>query len=527
MDKTRKEEFVLCGPHLSTSVGNESIAEYLIPLMKKQPEDFVAQIDAISGESIKGLDFLKMSLRVAEGLLKFGVDAGDVVMMACPNSIRCQATAMGIIFSGAVLAPIDQNLKPLEIQHLMREFQPKYIICESVKANEMRSNVQGLKFSAKIIRLDSSESTPNFFAWPDITTDVDVDNYEPRKVKDSRRDLAVICCSSGSTGLPKGVPLSHYSVLNLDTLSLGTSMLFTSPLFWISGLILLILSCTFKQTRIVPKSSSPEDLLDAIKKYKPHFTLVSPSGILFLVESPKFNLADVSSFNCIFTGGSILGQSTVEKVKAVWPGINLIQGYGMTELCGPITSTTPGDDLKSVGKIVASTELKIVDPSTGETLGPNQTGECRVRAERMMRGYYNNPEATKNAFDEEGWFKTGDLAYYDESGNIYITGRLKEAIKYRNYHICPTEIESFLVGLPGIVDAAIVPIQKGSDYHLKAVVVKKPECLLTAEDIIEKVKVSFSDYKHLREGVAFVDALPRTDVGKLRRWVLQNTYGAN
>ncbi|EEB13648.1 2-succinylbenzoate--CoA ligase, putative [Pediculus humanus corporis] len=242
--------------------------------------------------------------------------------------------------------------------------------------------------------------------------------------------------------------VSHYPIILFCITKFGSQflskkLLFTSPLFWISNFILTIMSCIFGQTRIVPKSTNTIHYLECIEKYQPEFTAFSPSSLLFLVDHPDFDKFNLKSLKLIFSK---------------WKNVHILQGYGMTEFGGGITSPNFGNATSSVGKVLPNTSIKIVDPSSGKILGPNEIGECRVKADRVMIGYYNNEKATKESFDDDGWFKTGDLMYYDDNKLLYVVGRIKETVKYQNYQISLAEIENFIISLPGVKDAAIVPI---------------------------------------------------------------------
>jgi 4-coumarate--CoA ligase len=249
---------------------------------------------------------------------------------------------------------------------------------------------------------------------------------------------------------------------------------------------------------------------------------VVPPIVLALAKHPLVDQYDLSSLKRVFSGAAPLGAEVAgEASRRI--GCEVVQGYGMTEL-SPVSHATPEGGFKagSIGVTVSNTEARVVDPDGGEDLGLDTDGEIWIRGPQVMKGYLNNPEATAETIDADGWLHTGDIGHVDADGHFFIVDRLKELIKYKGFQIAPAELEALLLTHPAIADAAVIPIPDEEAGEVpKAFVVLKPEQQVTAEEVQGFVVGHVAHYKEIRV-VEFVDEIPKSASGKILRRLLKD-----
>src|SRR5712691_3573245 len=354
------------------------------------------------------------------------------------------------------------------------------------------------------------------------------DGDVPRVEINPREDLVALPYSSGTTGLPKGVMLTHRNLIanmrqmdGLDYFCQDDTLLCVLPLFHIYGLVVVLnMGLHLGATIVTMPRFDLEQFLGLIEKYRVTLSHIVPPIVLQLARNPLVRTRDLSSLKMIFSGAAPLGpELSRECMERI--GCSIRQGYGMTET-SPVTHSSPADPaqmkLGSVGPPAPNTECKLVDPGTGGELGPNQEGEVWVRGPQIMLGYLNNPEATARTIDADSWLHTGDIGYADEDGHFFIVDRVKELIKYKGFQVAPAELEAILLTHPAVFDAAVIPCADDEAGEVpKAFVVKKGET--TAAAIMEFVEERVAPHKRLRF-VEFIDQIPKSASGKILRRVL-------
>lgn len=288
---------------------------------------------------------------------------------------------------------------------------------------------------------------------------------------------------------------------------------------------MLVRGVSLGESMVLMEKFDFEVMLRSVEKYRVTYMPVSPPLVVAMVKSELAGKYDLSSLQMLGCGGAPLGKEVAERFVARFPGVDIVQGYGLTETCGGIASMVEPDEYEhygSVGRIAANTEAKIVDPVSKEALPPGQRGELWLRGPTIMKGYVGNDEATAETLDSEGWLKTGDLCYFDSDGFLFIVDRLKELIKYKAYQVPPAELEHILLSNPEIADAAVIPYPEEEAGQVPmAFIVRKPGSRITGAQIMDFVANQVAPYKKVRR-VAFIDSIPKSPAGKILRRELVN-----
>lgn len=350
----------------------------------------------------------------------------------------------------------------------------------------------------------------------------------PVKV-DGENHIATIVCSSGTTGLSKGVCLSHavlaHSISNLSIMHSDDVILCYSPLFWLSGLLTLLSGTIRGAMRIITTENfSPELQFRMVEDYKVTFILSPPYHVGLSLKSDRLKSADLSSVVFQLVGGSKVPTEMPEQwSKYLKNGNSVSAAYGFSEAGGIITLDYPRSGKKgSIGNLCPGLIVKIIDDK-GKRCGSNVDGEICTKSQIKFLGYFGNEKATRDLYDTEGFLMTGDIGHFDDDGNLYIVDRKKDLLKYRNHQLTPGEIEDFLILRPEIDSVCVVGIPDGNGSDLPAaVVIRSKNMNISEEEISKSIADHFADYYKLRGGVYFVESFPMSSVGKLlRRKVLE------
>lgn len=466
-------------------------------------------------------------IRLAQEFISRGIGLGDVVMICGNNSDVITAPILASLFLGAPIMPLAVTMVYGEIKAIVTMGLPKIIFCDAIIAPVFKRVLEEMELDTEIVILGESPSadfTPiaNLLKATGTEEDFQVVDFDLSAT-------AFIVGSSGTTGMPKGICLSHRAIavnimlpIKRDEWEQPTlKTFFSSPLFWLTGVYGYIWSFVRGSIRLyTPLTITAKIAFDCITRYKPEFVMLNPNAVSEAINHPEFescDFSDITTFACI---GSVLSHEKVLKIQAKLPKGRVVNNYGLTETTGTIIvpmgeKHIPG----SCGKLLPWVKHKIVDPETNEELGVNQTGEIVFKSDyTLFTHYYRDPEATKNAFDKDGWFHTGDLLYYDEDKNFFFVERIREMFKYQDKQVVPCELEQVIRGLPGIQEVCVVGVEHTHEnYYPKAFVQLVPGAKVTVDDIKNIVKDNLSDHKQLRGGVVLMDELPITHSGKVNR----------
>ncbi|CAL9163057.1 unnamed protein product [Musa hybrid cultivar] len=509
-------------PPESLPLSAASFAFSLIPSpLPAQP----ALVDAATGAAVSYPDFLARIRNLAAALrTDAGVSRGDVAFVLSPAGLDVPVLYLALLSIGAVVSPANPLSAPSEIAHQIRLSNPSVAFATTATASKLPAYLP-------TILLDS----PRFrsFISADVAAAAAAQQQQPVEVRQS--DTAAILYSSGTTGRVKGVALTHRNFVALTAAyhaltrevedELPPVVLFTVPLFHVFGFMMALRSVVLGETIVLMERFDFGAMLRAVERHRVTFMPVSPPLVVAMAKSDEAARRDLSSLRVLGCGGAPLGRDVAERFAARFPHVEIAQGYGLTESTGGVAGTRTPEESKvygSTGRLGSNTEAKIVDPTTGEALGPGQRGELWIRGPTIMKGYVGDAEATAVTLDSEGWLKTGDLCYFDDDGFLFIMDRLKELIKYKAYQVPPAELEHILVSHPGIADAAVIPYPDEEAGQIPmAFVVRQPGSMLSDEEVMDFVGKQVAPYKRIRR-IAFVSSIPKSPAGKILRRELIN-----
>jgi acyl-CoA synthetase (AMP-forming)/AMP-acid ligase II len=490
--------------------------------------DKPALIDGASGRSISYRELAAGVERVAAGLAARGFVPGDVLALYSPNLPEYALAAYGAMAAGGVVTGANPMATAAELAGQLADAQAKLLV--TVPAFLDRALLAAEKAGVEDVVVLGEEPGATPFR------DLIAHRHPPVRVTiDPAAALGALPYSSGTTGLPKGVELTHAGLVTNVRQSqavLGFReddvVVAVAPFFHAIGLnIVLPCSLAAGATVVTMARFDFEAFLEVIQRYRATLTIVVPPLVLALAGHPVVDSYDLSSLRALGVGAAPLGADPEQRC-AERLGCVVAQGLGMTEAvaliaAGPLDAPRRG----SVGRLVPNTEARIVSPqglgfsapSGGPAdLGAGRTGELWVRGPQLMRGYRERPEATASTIDADGWLHTGDLCYFDEDGYLYVVDRLKELIKCKGYQVAPAELEHLLLTHPAVADAAVVPRPDPDAGEVPvAHVVLHGEA--TAAELLAYVAERVAPYKRLHD-VRLVASVPRSPAGKLLRRVL-------
>lgn len=485
-------------------------------------EERAAIIEGTSGRTITYGEFARQTRRVAANLARRGLRKGDVVAIFLPNCIEYAIALQAVMLAGGIATTVNPTYTAHELAFQIEDANASYLLTIPPLLERAReANSAGLLREIFVVG-EAAGATP--------FSDLLAEGGEPPEVAiDPHQDLAILPYSSGTTGLPKGVMLSHHNlVANILQTKAGdhrldeeTRLLAVLPFYHIYGqVVVLYMGLYLGATIVTMPRFDLETFLRVIQDHKVNYANLVPPIILALAKHPLVEQYDLSSLQAVFSGAAPLGDE-VAAACAARLGCVVKQGYGLTET-SPVTHVMPetGGPINtgSIGFCLPLTETRIVDPTTELDLGPNERGEVWVRGPQIMQGYLNRPEATAAMLDSEGWLRTGDIGYVDDQGYFYIVDRLKELIKYKGLQVAPAELEAILLTHPAVADAAVIPSPDEEAGEVpKAFVVLKGE--ITAADLQAYVAERVAPYKKIRR-LEFCQAIPKSPSGKILRRVL-------
>ncbi|CAN6177293.1 unnamed protein product [Urochloa humidicola] len=485
-------------------------------------------IDGQTGAVHTYADVDLLSRRAAAALRGLGVGKGGVVMNLLRNCPEFAFVFLGAARLGAATTTANPFYTPHEIHRQAAAAGATVIVTEACAAEKVRA------FAAErgvaVVTVDGGfEGCLLLRDLMDAAEPLDADEeVDPDEV-------VALPYSSGTTGLPKGVMLTHRSLVTSVAqqvdgenpnlyFSKEDVLLCVLPLFHIYSLNSVLLAGLRAGCAIViMRKFEIGALVDLVRKHGVTVAPFVPPIVVEIAKSPRVGSDDLASIRMVMSGAAPMGKDLQDAFMAKIPNAVLGQGYGMTE-AGPVLAmclafAKEPFEVKSgsCGTVVRNAELKIVDPDTGASLCRNQPGEICIRGEQIMKGYLNDPEATKNTIDKDGWLHTGDIGYVDDDDEIFIVDRLKEIIKYKGFQVPPAELEALLITHPEIKDAAVVSMKDELAGEVPvAFIIRTEDSEISGDEIKQFVAKEVVFYKRINK-VFFTDSIPKNPSGKILR----------
>ncbi|MDX3071235.1 4-coumarate--CoA ligase family protein [Streptomyces sp. MI02-7b] len=481
-----------------------------------------ALIDGVDGTTLTYTQLDAFTRRIAAALAEAGLRKGDVLALHSPNTVAYPPVFYGATRAGAAVTTVHPLATAEEFARQLRDSGASWIVTVSPLLETARKAAEQAGGVREVFVCDTADGHRSVLDFLASTAP------EPQIALDPAADLAALPYSSGTTGIPKGVMLTHRNIAtNLAQLDPmlstepGHRILAVLPFFHIYGLTALMnLPLRKGATVVVLPRFDLEQFLTAIETHKVQGLYVAPPIVLALAKHPAVAGHDLSSLEYVMCSAAPLDADLARACSERLGLPPLLQAYGMTEL-SPGTHVVPLDardaPAGTVGKLVPSTEMRIV-PLDGETgAGADGTGEIHIRGPQVMKGYLGRPDETAAIVDEDGWLHTGDVGRVDEGGWLHVVDRVKELIKYKGYQVPPAELEAVLLTDPRVADAAVIGVldEDGNEIP-KAYVVPQRGGSLTEDDVMAHVAAQVAPYKKVRR-VEFTDAIPRAASGKILR----------
>jgi acyl-CoA synthetase (AMP-forming)/AMP-acid ligase II len=480
-----------------------------------------AIIDGASGATLTYAD-LNTTIRALAGRLGAdGLTKGDVVAIAAANSPEFAVVFHAVLLAGGIVTTVNPAYSERELRHQLIDSGAVRIVTTA----NMVDAVRRAAVDSSVTKTHVLDDHRHDRAIWDLTG-----GSIAAEIGCRPDDLAVLPYSSGTTGLSKGVMLSHANIsmnveqslvpLRLDADDVISAVL---PLFHIYGMQ-IVMNCGLRAgaTIVTMPRFELHNYLSIHEQYAVTRSFVAPPIVLLLAKEPAVAAYDLSRLNQVFSGAAPLPRE-VASTAAERLGCEVVQGYGMTETSPATLLSAPGRGRDgAVGQLLPNTEMLIVDTATKEPVGVGEPGEVWIRGPQVMLGYLNNAAATAEVIDEHGWLHTGDVGTVDADGYLYVIDRVKELIKVKGFQVAPAELETLLLAHPLIRDAAVIGRpDDASGERPVAFVVAHGE--IAAEDILAHVGAQVATYKRLAE-VRFVESIPKSPSGKILRRELRARF---
>ncbi|ROS27893.1 AMP-binding protein [Cellulomonas sp. PhB150] len=483
-----------------------------------------AVLDSVSGRATSYGELLDQVDRVAGALAARGIGPGDVVALHSPNSPAFVALFHGILRAGATVTTVNSLYTGDEIGRQLADSRARLAITVGVLRENMAAGAAAAGVGTVMV-VDGAEGHESLADWLGEARTAPVVSIDPAT------HLAVLPYSSGTTGLAKGVMLTHRNLvanvaqtIGIITLGPDDRVAAVLPFFHIYGMTVLLNLSLFARAQLVtfPRFDLAQ-FLGAIAEHRCTYLFIAPPIALALARHPLVAEHDLGSVHTILSGAAPLDGALADAV-AERLSCRVVQGYGMTEM-SPVSHAVPADrtDIPrgSVGLVIPNMVCRLVDPTDGHDIpvpdeGMSEPGELWCQGPNVMTGYLGDDDATAQTLDADGFLHTGDIATVDASGAFYVVDRLKELIKYHGYQVPPAELEALLLTHPDVQDAAVIGVPDDDGQEVPKAFVVRASQDLTAETLMAWVAERVAAHKKIRR-VEFIDAVPKSASGKILR----------
>eukprot|EP01098_Paradermamoeba_levis_P015699 TRINITY_DN8110_c0_g2_i1.p1 TRINITY_DN8110_c0_g2~~TRINITY_DN8110_c0_g2_i1.p1 ORF type:complete len:552 (-),score=193.69 TRINITY_DN8110_c0_g2_i1:75-1676(-) len=462
--------------------------------------------------------------KVAHGLDSLGYHKGNVLLMLTPNIIEYPVMVHGALLLGGVVSTCNPAYTSDEISHQLKDSGATYVFTTNDLVSKVKEASKGLRVKYIIVvGPTGADDVIHFYSLLD-------NPGTPPKVKiNAKEDVAILPYSSGTTGLPKGVMLTHYNLVSnclqvQNVEPLGEEVLVTVlPFFHIYAFTVIMSLGLYVGAKnvILPKFELPV-YLACIQKHRATYLFIVPPIAIALAKHPLVDKYDLSSVKTACSGAAPLSAETEKEIIARLK-LNVKQAYGMTESSPAISIRDSTGPHGSCGRLLPLHTARLISITTGKPVGVDEEGELIVIGPNIMKGYLNNDKETQKTIDKEGFLHTGDVAKVDKDGYFYITDRVKELIKVKGFQVAPAELEALLLTHPAVADAAVIPIndEKAGELPKAFVVLKDKQKPIAIDEIDQFVNRHVVSYKRFHGRIEFVDAIPKSASGKILRRMLK------
>ncbi len=507
-------------PYPDITIPDVTLAQYVLGNAHERG-DAPALIDGPSGRAVSFNQVAQGARRVASSLAQKGFGKGDIIAIWLPNLPEYAIAFLSAPLLGGINTTLNSLYTAAEAHYVLNDTGAQYLVTVPQFMDRAAVAVQNTKVKEIFVLGEAEGATPfqSLLAGDGLLPDVKIN---------PQTDLVVLPYSSGTSERPKGVMITHANLVAqlaqvsaTDVFQDNDTFIGVLPFFHIYGMaLILLLSLAKGSTVITMPRFELESFLQLMEKYEVSTAPLVPPIVLALAKQPiveKFNLSKLRTIIC---GAAPLG-AELEVACAQRLNCLVVQAFGMTELSGA-SHANPRDADKirqgSIGWVIPALEAKIVDLNTNAALPPGEKGELCLRGPNCMKGYLNNPEATAQTIDPDGWLHSGDIGYADEDGYFYIVDRVKELIKYNAYQVAPAMLEAVLLTNPNIADCAVIPHQDDEQGEIpKAYIVARTP--ISEEEVMVFVAERVAPFEKIR-AVEFIDAIPKSASGKILRRVL-------
>ncbi len=514
----------------SVAIPDVTITEYVLRHADRLG-DKPALIDGPTGRALTYRQLSDNVRRAAAGLARRGFRKGDVFAIYSPNLPEYAVIFLAVASQGGVNTTANPLYTADELAKQLTDSRARFLVTVPTFLDKAKEAAQ--KSGGEDVYVFGSAEGARPFAEL-----LQAGDRPPAAQIDPRDDLVVLPYSSGTTGLPKGVMLTHRNLVanlcqcegmeNFEGFAERDVIMAVLPFFHIYGMVVIMMFGLAGGGTIVSMPRFDlQEFLGLVQKHRATILPLVPPIVVGMVKHPAVAQFDLSSVRLVFSGAAPLGEDMARELSKKL-GCPVVQGYGMTE-ASPVTHLSPTRNAPmkpgSAGRVIPNTEVKIVEVGSGAELPQGQEGELLIRGPQIMKGYLNQPGETAACLDREGWYHTGDVGYVDSDGYFFIVDRTKELIKYKGLQVAPAELEALLVTHPAVLDVAVVrKADEEAGEVPKAYVVLKPDeasRATPADAIMGWVAERVAPHKRIRH-LEFIDQIPKSASGKILRRVLMD-----
>jgi len=481
--------------------------------------------------------------RLANALVDLGIEKGERVAILQVNCNQYVEVYYAVAKIGAIFVPLNFRAKSEELVYMLNNSEASTLFVGERYVELVNSIRPDLPLVKHYISIEGKQE--GMLDYEELLASA---SDEELFTDIADEDITMLMYTAGTTGLPKGVPLSHNSFslyvlgnVNPADPEIEETNLLTMPLYHVAGAQAMLAATYGGRSLAIMRQFEVDEWLETVEREKANRAMLVPTMLKRVIDHPDLDKYDLSSLKVITYGAAPMPFEVIRKAIELFPGVNFINAFGQTETASTITTLGPDDHIiegteeekekklrrltSSIGRPMSDVEMKIID-DTGNDLPLGEVGEIVARGPRVMSGYWKDAEKTAKAITADGWLHTGDMGYMDEEGYFYLAARADDLIIRGGENISPEEVENALYSHPAVEEAAVIGVPDPEwGQEPRAIVVLKEGKTATAEELIDFCRERLASFKRPRS-VVFTDELPRTSTGKVLKRVLREEYGA-